>query len=806
MRIFWLFSFMLFLCFSLATAQNINPAAVDVSALSEGQIMQLITEMQKRGMSEEQALALARARGVSEEQISLLRERMENVQSRQGASRSAELGLELDGGMSSDFLFGGEELFSSKPFFTPTEEERRLFGFSLFNSENLSFQPNANYPVTDAYIVGVGDEFRVDVYGASQQSYVMIVDKNGQIRIPNVGPVGVGGRTYGTAKELIREKLSLIYRDLVSSAPKTFANIQLGAVQPISVSVIGEVFAPGTFNLPGAATAFNALFLSGGPNIKGSFRDIRVMRNGKVVHRLDVYDYLVNGNGAVDVPLQNGDVLMVPTYKQRVRVGGEFIRSGIFEPIEGETLEHLMEYAGGFNEQAYRNRVELYRNTGRERAVKDVFPDEFAETVLQNGDSVFVSKILERFANRITITGAVFRPGTYELREGMMLSQLLERADGLREDAFVERGLIMRRNEDLSLSNVSFRVGDIVSGKKDLSLKREDVVQIFSIEDLRELRSVTVKGEVQRPGLHDFREGMTLGDVIALSGGFRELASESYIEVTRRLSYEEAGQPGAQTAHLFQFSIPRSLSLNSSDAAFELLPFDEVFVRRAPGGIKEGTVRISGEVNYSGDYALVKKNERLSDLIARSGGFTAEAYLDGAMLTRPIRLSAKESRLREFARAQNQGEDTELMDFEVVGVDLARAISNPGGRDDIYLRDGDELVIPRRNQTIQVGGGVLNPLSMPYVEGRGVKYYVKNSGGFALRAKKNRTYVIYPNGSAGATSSFLFMRSYPKVTPGSEIVVPQKPERDPLPVTAWIAIGSGISTIALTLATLINSL
>lgn len=791
----------------VVTAQNINPAAIDVSALSEGQIMQLITEMQKRGMSEDQALALARARGVSEDQISLLRERIMSVTaSRLDDSRSSDTGLDFENGMSSDFLFGGEEMFSSKAFFVPTEEEQRLFGFRLFNSENLSFQPNANYPVTERYMIGIGDEFRVDVYGASQQSYVMIVDKNGEVRIPNAGPVRVGGRTLAEARELIREKLTLIYRDLLDDPPRTFVNIHLGNIQPITVSVVGEVFVPGTFNLPGTATAFNALFLSGGPNINGSFRDIRVIRNGEVVHRLDVYDYLINGNGSVDVGLNNGDVLMVPTYRSRARVGGAFIRNGIFEPGEGETLEQLIAFAGGFSEKAYRNRVELHRNTGREREVKDVGPEEFSSTLLQNGDSIFVGEILDRFANRVTVNGAVFRPGTYELREGMMLSDLLERADGLREDAFAERGLILRKNNDLSLSNVNFRVADVVSGRQDIPLKREDVVQIFAIDDLREERSVSVKGEVQRPGVLDYRAEMTLGDVIALSGGFTELASESYIEVTRRLSYEEAGEPGEKTAHLFQFSIPRSLSLNSSDAAFELQAFDEVFVRRAPGGIKEGTVRISGEVNYAGDYALVKKNERLSDLILRSGGVTAEAHLDGAMLTRPIRLTAKEDRLREFARSQQEGEVTELMEFEVVGVDLARAINDPGGRDDIYLRDGDELVIPRRNQTIQVGGGVLNPLSMPYVEGRGVKYYVKNSGGFALRAKRNRTYVIYPNGSAGATSSFLFMRSYPKVTPGSEIVVPQKPDREPLPVTAWITIGSGISTIALTLATLINSL
>jgi len=790
----------------ISKGQNINPASVDVSALSEGQIQTLISEMQKRGMTEDQALALARAKGVSEEQIALLKQRILSVNTDQDISRSSETGLDLDQGFSSDFLFGGEGQFSEKAFFIPTQEEERLFGFQLFNSENLSFESSANYPVTDTYQIGVGDEFRIDVYGASQQSYVAIVDKNGQIRIPNVGPVGVGGRQLGVARELIKDKLAIIYRDLIGDPPRTFVNIHLGSIQPITVNVIGEVFAPGTFTLPGTATAFNALYLSGGPNIRGTFRNIQVIRNGKVIHLLDVYDYLINGNGSVNVALNDGDVIMVPTYNRRVRVGGELIRTGIFESKEGESLAELIDFAGGFNEIAYHKRVELYRNNGRQRVMKDVLPEGFADTGLQNGDSIYVGKVLDRFTNRISINGAVFRPGTYELEEGMMLSELIDRADGVREDAFIERGLILRRNQDLTLTSVSFNVSEVVSGASDLPLQREDVVTISSIDEMREKRNIRIMGEVQRPGSFPYREEMSLGDLILLSGGFKEQASESYIEVTRRLSYEEAAQPGAISAHLFQFSIPRSLSLNNDDAAFELAPFDEVYVRRAPGGIREGAVRVEGEVHYSGEYALVKKNERLSDLIKRSGGFTTEAYLPGAMLTRPISLTAKEQRLRDFARAQNEGLKLNEMNFEVVGVDLTKALNNPGGRDDIYLRNGDELVIPRRNQTIQVGGGVLNPLSMPYIEGRGVKYYVKNSGGFALRAKRNRTYVIYPNGSAGATSNFLFFRSYPKITPGSEIVVPQKPEREDLPVTAWIAIGSGISTIALTLVTMINAL
>jgi protein involved in polysaccharide export with SLBB domain len=803
------FLFLIFVCLFMAVStsgQNINPASVDVSALSERQIQRLIEEMQKRGMSEDQALALARAKGVSEEQISLLQQRMLSVNTDKDISRSSETGLDLEEGFSSDFLFGDDSQFSEKAFFIPTQEEERLFGFHLFNSENLSFESGANYPVTDSYQIGVGDEFRIDVYGASQQSYVAIVDKNGQIRIPNLGPVAVGGRQLGIARDMIKEKLVLIYRDLIADPPRTFVNIHLGSIQPITVNVIGEVFAPGTYSVPGTATAFNALYLSGGPNIRGTFRNIQIIRNGEVVHQLDVYDYLINGNGSVNVALNNGDVIMVPTYNRRVRVGGELIRSGIFESKEGETLAELIDFAGGFNEMAYRNRVELYRNDGRERMMKDVLPEDFKDTGLQNGDSIFVGKILDRFTNRVTINGAVFRPGTYELQEGMMLSDLIARADGVREDAFIERALILRRNEDLTMTNVSFNVSQVVSGASDVALQREDVVTISSIDEMREERSVRIMGEVQRPDRFDYRENMSLGDLIMLSGGFKEQASESYIEVTRRLSYEESAKPGAVSAHLFQFTIPRNLTLNSEDASFELAPFDEVYVRSAPGSVREGSVRVNGEVHYSGEYALVKKNERLSDLIKRSGGFTSEAYLPGAMLTRPITLTAKERRLREFARSQNEGLELNEMNFEVVGVDLTKALNNPGGRDDIYLRDGDELVVPRRNQTIQVGGGVLNPLSMPFIEGRGVKYYVKNSGGFALRAKRNRTYVIYPNGSAGATSNFLFFRSYPKITPGSEIVVPQKPERESLPVTAWVAIGSGVSTIALTLVTMINAL
>lgn len=786
----------------LAQSQNVNPATVDVASLSETQIARLITEMQRRGMSEEQAIALARSRGVSETQILQLRQRIQASQS--GVGSNLQGGADFGASVDTD-LFGKDNAFySEKAFFIATREEERLFGYHLFNSDNLTFQPGVNYPVTGSYVVGPGDEFIIDVYGASQQSYVQNVDKNGRINIPNVGPILVGGFPLKEAERRIFDKLAVIYRDMVAATPRTFVSMQIGAIKPITVNVIGEVFAPGTFTLPGTATAFNALYLSGGPNIRGSFREIRVIRNGEVVRTLDVYDYLINGNSAVNISLQDGDVILVPTFRNRVRVDGSFIRTGIFEAAHNETIGKLIEYAGGFNEKAYRQRIELHRNTGRESEVRDVFSEMFDDFIVQNGDSLYAGEILSRFTNRVVLEGGVFRPGTYELTDGLTLNELLTRADGVREDAFLERGMIFRLNDDLTPSNISFNVSDVVSGRQEIFLKREDVVTISLISDMREERTVSIDGEVQRSGSFYFREKMTLGDLVTLAGGLKESASESYVEVTRRLSYEEAAKSGERTGHLFQFTVPRSLALGSKDAAFKLEPYDQIFVRKAPGYVETSKVKIGGEVNYAGQYALVGRNERLSDIIKRAGGLTTEAYAQGSMLTRVVKQDAKTMRLRASLEKSEDGVTFSDMDFEVVGVDLSRALTRPGSRDDIFLQDGDELIVPRRLQTVKIEGEVLNPLSMPYIEGRGLRFYIDQSGGFGVRAKRRKAYVVYPNGTAAATRNYVLFTSYPQVTPGSQIVVPQKPERTPLPATAWIGIGSGLSSLALAIITIVN--
>jgi protein involved in polysaccharide export with SLBB domain len=477
--------------------EEVNPKTLDVEKLSDPQIRKFLAEVEKRGLSEQEAMTLATAYGLSPTQIEQIKKRIQDLDAQKDDSFGRE--SEYD---DEEFFAGLDSMKYSQKRDFPEEEEawKKVFGFQLFNSKNLTFEPGINLAVPPTYVLGPGDEIVIDIYGASQQQYTLSIDKNGSITIPNVGPVALDGLELSMAEKRIFNKLTLIYRDLAASQPRTFANIQMGAIKAIKVNVIGEVYAPGTYTLPGTATAFNAIYLSGGPNFNGSFRTIKIIRQGQEIAELDVYDYLINGNSSINAPLRDGDVILVPTYNKRIRMGGTFIRTGIFEGKEGETIADMVKYAGGFNEQAYTYRLELYRNNGREWVMKDLPQEAYAKTAVQSGDSLFSDTILTRFANRVSIDGAVFRPGNYELTEGLTLKELIERADGVREDAFLERGLILRLNEDLSFSNLSFNVSEVMGSRQIVPLRREDAVMISPIDSMREFRTVDVIGEVLKPG------------------------------------------------------------------------------------------------------------------------------------------------------------------------------------------------------------------------------------------------------------------------------------------------------------------
>ncbi len=785
----------------LIYAQNVDPSTVDVANLTDDQINQIVIEMNKRGLSENDAVNLARAKGMTNDQIYLLRQRIKEFNASGGISKAIAKGkLTKTEEVNEETL----TVLSSKTVLDESLINNKIFGFSFFNSKKLTFDPSINVPISNSYLLGVGDEIIIDVWGASEQTYQLRIASNGEVRIPLVGPVYLSGLTFKQAKSRLKSVLGSIYRDLKNVTPKTFVSIRTGQLKTIRVNVVGEVAVPGTYTLPGTATLFNVLYLCGGPDLKGSFRDIQLIRNGEIISHLDVYDFLINGNSQVNISLADNDVIMVPTYINRVRVEGEFKRDGIFEAKEGETVQDMVKYAGGFTENAYKNILKLYRNTGKQKTFKEVPIDSINLYTLQSGDSLFVGKILDRFINKVSIKGAVFNSGDYEYREGLMLSELIQRADGLIENAYLNRGLITRLKNDYTPENISFNVGKVISGESDIVLKQNDNIIISAIDDMRENQIVAVWGEVQNMGEYPYADNMTIEDLVFLAGGFKESASESTLEVRRRLPYDVADQSSEASSELYYFHVSRDLKLDEDATNFILKPFDAIAVRFMPGSLSSGSVTIAGNIMYGGIYNLTTAKERISDIVNRAGGLAANAYPEGASLYRKVNLSEEEKAKRDELMKMDSTLVFSELEFESVSVNLKDILENPGSKEDIFMRDGDVINIPSELQTVKVSGEVLNPSSTVYEKRYSVRQYINASGGFSINAKKGKTYVLRPNGASYATKGFLFFRRYPKVTPGSEIIIPQKPIREGLSAQAWIGIASALASLSLTVITITN--
>ena len=775
-----------------------DPSSVDVNSLSDAQIQKIMQEIQSRGLSQDQAIALAKAQGASQTQIDQLMLRIEQQQSNP-----------------SDTLSSNRSNFQStntqrRPYTSPkarifvSEKTKKIFGYQLFNSQNLSFEPAVNIPIPRDYILGIGDQLTINVWGASQTKYLLPIDKNGAITIPDVGPIYLAGLSVEKGMSLIKNRLMAIYSGMAGEFPNTWAEISLGAVRSIKINVIGEINAPGTYTLPSTASAFNALYLSGGPNENGSFREIRLIRDGVTFKTIDVYDFLINADPTANVQLREQDILFVPNYKTRVEIAGEIKRKGIFEIKNSETMSDLIRFAGGFGDKAYTHALTVIRSNDREREVRSVTDADFGKFVLQNGDSIRADSILNRFSNRVAIKGSVFHPGNYELTPGMKLSDLIKKADGLREDAFMNRGLISRIKEDNSPENISFDLKEVMQGGNDIILRKEDKVLINSIFKMREKRIVNIVGEVMKPDSMEYQENMTLGDLIFKAGGFREEADISVVEVSRRLNYEEASKVTDKMNNIFQFALTRDLKLSQTDAAFKLMPFDEVYVRRAPGYRNQGTIQITGEVIYAGTYAISDKNEKISQIIKRAGGLIPGAFISGATLTRTYNLSEAEIEKKK----QLMKRDTTLRDSLVslkntypVGIELEKILANPGSSIDLLLQPGDVINVPRQLQTVKVSGNVMNPLALTYEKRIKLRRYIDRAGGYDDRAKKSRTYVIYANGTTASTRGFIF-RKVPRITPGAEIIVPKKPEKADNTMK-WISIASALASVATAVATLV---
>ncbi len=855
---FFLFLF-LFVAYALAPAygQDINLlqqqdwSQVRVDNYSDDQVQRLIQAAEERNISIQNIQEQAAIRGMPPTEVNKLVQRIRRLQ-REGNQSSTN---QRDP-FSSNSESGMDSLSQRDPSLDMiSQEEKKVFGFELFSNENLSFEPNLTIATPKNYQLGSGDQLSINIWGASQQNYELEVDRSGAIRIDNLGPVYVNGITIEEAERRIINRLAQIYAGLRGSRerpPSTYAEVTLGAVRSIKVTVVGEVRKPGTYTIPSLATAFNALYQSGGPSFIGSFRNIEIVRGGQVVDTLDMYNLLVGSDRpASTAQLQDQDIIRVRPYKTRIELEGQVKRPGYYEMASEETLAKAITFGGGFTDRAYTHRLKVTRNTPRAKKIIDVSQEESDRFQHKNGDVVSIDSILNRYENRVEVLGAVFHPGEYALTEGLTVRELIKKAEGLREDAYVGRALLYRRGEDLTSQTLSLDLRDVLNGRGTPTvLQREDILRVYAITDLEEEYTVRIDGEVQAPGRYPYMKGMILGDLVAMAGGVKESAYASKIDVARpiRNTKKESVGDQAATAKTFQFDINSSLVISGEGASFGLLPSDQVFVRKSLDYEPDQTVFVKGEVAYPGEYAVTSKDESISDLVQRAGGVTPYAYEEGARLIRvnpayyeektlkdeALRDSLRYIRYQQYflqepnesSTQQNNANQTaqptiieiddsgievpryQLIETETqsIGIRLDRILEQPRSRFDIRLLPGDTLEVPRQLQTVRMGGEVLYPVSSRYDRSKGFKSYIAESGGFTRSADRKRSYIIYANGSVDRTRSFLFFKNYPNIKPGAEIVVPEKQTGNGLSPQAWIGIGSGLSALTVTIISILNQI
>jgi len=783
---------------------------IKVDQLTDAQVSAFVKNAEEKGMTLEQLEALAITRGMPASEIQKLKNRIEKIQSRKTDTRREE-----ESGREYDFAPKEEDMFINlfgEDMARDTSKMRQLhkiYGYSLFNNKNLTFEPSLNIPTPKNYQIGPGDEILINVWGASQQDYILEVSPEGKIYINDLGPIYVNGLTIEKATNKIKYRLQAIYSGLAGEKPNTYAQVGLGKLRSIKVNVTGEAFMPGTYTLPSLATAFNALYYAGGPGINGSFRNIQIIRDNENVANIDLYEFLVYGTSEGNILLRDQDVVFIPPFITRVEVEGEVKRPGIYEMKEKETFSNLVDFTGNFNKNAYKKNIKLIRNTETEKEILDISQEKWNTTVLKNGDKIVVDQLIERFANRVEIRGAVYRPGPYELVNGMTVKGLIEKADGIKEDAFTERAMIYRLQPNNKTEVVSIDLNALLSGDvEDVPLQREDIVSIFSIFDLEEEFTVSIKGEVQYPGTYPFHNKLKLGEILATSGGLKESASLAKIDIARRIKEKNSLKPGNEIAKVFTFSISERLKVTDSAHQFQLKPYDVVFVRKSPGYEEQKFVNISGEVSFPGSYSLTSKDDRISDLIKKAGGFTDEAYLEGSKLRRRINVQDKE-RLRALQSIQSESEDS--VEFNItteteqsIGIDLVKIINNPKSKFDLLLQEGDILIVPKQLQTVSMNGAFLYPIIARYDKTYRFKKYVNQAGGFAQDAKRNKTYVIYANGSVKRTHSLLGINFFPGIEPGAEIIVPRKEEKKKISVQEMVSLGSIVTSMSMVVVTTIN--
>ncbi|GAA5520569.1 SLBB domain-containing protein [Aliifodinibius salicampi] len=825
----------LFLCIAVsASAQSLSDIdfkSVRVSELSDQQIQRIYSGAQSRGLSIDETVQLAVAQGLPQSQASQLRQRLQQVRAgtagqgqEQGFPGQLRNQVPIEGPAPDSTKFDSLYMIADSLKRAERQMKDKIFGYKIFTNERVTFEPAMNIPTPQDYQIGPGDELVINIWGAAQMNYNLPVSPEGFIQIQDLGPVNVNGLSIKEAEERLRARLGQIYSGLDPQNEQnkdTYMQLSLGQVRSINVTVLGEVSVPGSYTLSSLSTVFNALYAAGGPTTSGSFREINVIRGSETVATFDLYDLLVYGDQSSNIRLRSQDIIQVKPYNNRIEIEGEVKRPGIYELMGKETLQDLILYAGDFTNKAYTERIKVIGNTPKQKRITDVRKGFFDNYILENGDSVSVGKILDRFENMVQIEGAVFRPGEYALEDTTSLYSLIQRADGLMGDAFMNRGIIYRTRDDYTIETISFNVRELIRNpeQNNIDLQKDDRVRISSIFDLREDYTVTINGPVQKPDQYEFAYGMTLEDLIYQAGGFMQSAAPYRIEVARRIrDASQTAKSSSFIADVQTFEVNEDLTLNEEDASFKLQPFDQVYIRRLPNYEEQQEIHVVGEVQFPGKYAISARNERISDIIERAGGLTPDAYTDGATLFRKREFTQQESQqmtanvqgegLTAEERAQQLEEQRQqrLQDESAqVGIELPQVLQNPGSRYDLLLEEGDSLFIPKKLETVTVEGGVFYPTTVRYEDGRSFRDYITAAGGFNDLAIKKRAYIIHANGDVDRVKKFLFFKNFPDVEPGATIVVPEESPTAGLSPQERISILSTVtSTLALIVTTIVQ--
>nr|WP_255201331.1 SLBB domain-containing protein [Muribaculum intestinale] len=782
------------------------------AAMTDQQVIDYIKQQTAAGKSNQQIGKELMAKGVTREQAQRIKEKFESQQNSETSPTTqsisqakAERRHNVNNDIASESMIDiGREVDEGQD---GQVSARQIYGHKVFNSRALTFEPSENIATPQNYRLGPGDEVIIDIWGTSEDHLRQTISPEGSIMISQIGPVYLNGMTINDANKHIKNAFSKKYAGMEDA--ETDIQVTLGQIRTIQVDILGEVATPGTFRMSPFASVFHALYRAGGINDIGSLRNIQVLRNGKKVAGVDIYEYLFDGKTNGNIRLQEGDVIIVPPYDQLVSIDGNVKRPMYYEIKPDETIKSLLEYSGGFTGDAYEGMVRLARQSGTENELYNIERGEFASYRLQDGDIITVGTILDRYANRVELKGAVYRPGMFAIGKDInTVSDLVKKADGVTDDAYTDRVLLYREGPDLELQIMALDLKDILEGRaKDVTLKRNDVLVISSIHELEERGALSIGGQVARPGSYPFAANTTLEDLIFQAGGLLEGASTARVDISRRIVDPTSTQQTQQISEIYTVSIENGLALNSGKG-FKLMPYDHVEVRKSPGYNAQESVSVRGEVLFDGSYVLQKRNERLTDIIKRAGGILDEAYIKGAYLTRRLSEDELASR-REVLRlamansGPGMGDSIALSKINVsptynVGINLEKAIQNPGSHYDVVLQPGDALFIPEQQSTVKIAGDVMFPNTVVYEPGKKLSYYIDQAGGYGQRARKNKAFIVYLNGTVAKAK-----RGTP-IEPGCQIIVPSKPDTSNTDWTKILTLATSFSSVAALGATITN--